>query len=210
MAKPAVPRSELKKDWVLTQRSFCGLLDWLDEGSDSAGEKYLEMRRRLVAYFDRKNCDLPDDLADETLNRVARRLEEEGAIMDTAPARYCYIVAKFVFLEHLRRIDRRQVSLEDVSIKETGASLTVMPVTEPKESQDLKARRLDCLESCLQHLAPDNRELMFQYYQGEQRVKIDNRRALATRLGITMNALSIRTCRLRDALEGCVTKCLDR
>jgi len=29
------------------------LLEWLDDGIDSQGEKYLEMRRRLVAYFDR-------------------------------------------------------------------------------------------------------------------------------------------------------------
>jgi DNA-directed RNA polymerase specialized sigma24 family protein len=210
VAKPAVPGSELKKDWVLTQRAFRDLLYWLDEGSDSAGEKYLEMRRRLVVYFDRKNCASPDDLADETLNRVARRLEEEGAITDTAPARYCYIAAKFVFLEHLRRIERRQVSLENVSIKETGAGLTVTPRIELDESEELIARRFDCLHRCLQHLAPENREILLEYYQGEQRVKIENRRALATRLGVTMNALSIRTCRLRNALEECVRKCVGR
>ena len=66
------------------------------------GLKYLEMRRRLVSYFDRKNCATPDELADETLNRVARRLEEEGAIESETPARYCYIVARFVFMEYLR------------------------------------------------------------------------------------------------------------
>jgi hypothetical protein len=54
------------------------------------------MRRRLVQYFDRKNCLRPDELADETLNRVARRLEEKGGITDTPPARYCYILARFV------------------------------------------------------------------------------------------------------------------
>jgi hypothetical protein len=60
------------------------------------------MRRRLVLYFQRKRCVTPDDLADETLNRVTRRLEEEGRITDAPPARYCYIVARFVLLEHLR------------------------------------------------------------------------------------------------------------
>jgi hypothetical protein len=44
----------------------------------SGSQRYLEMRHRLVAYFDRKNCISPADLADETLNHVARRLEEEG------------------------------------------------------------------------------------------------------------------------------------
>jgi len=58
------------------------LLKWLDGGADSGGERYLEIRRRLVSYFDRRNCTSPDELADETLNRVARRLEEKGAITD--------------------------------------------------------------------------------------------------------------------------------
>ena len=87
---------------MLTPKAFDALLNWLDEGTDSSGEVYLEMRRRLVAYFDRKNCAAPEELADETLNRVARRLEEEGNITSDTPAHYCYIVARFVFLEYLR------------------------------------------------------------------------------------------------------------
>jgi hypothetical protein len=38
-------------------------------------------------------------------------------------------------------------------------------------------------------------------------VKIENRRSLAQTLGITVNALSIRACRIRDKLESCVKKC---
>ena len=38
-------------------------------------------------------------------------------------------------------------------------------------------------------------------------VKIGNRRALADSLGITINALSIRACRIRDKLEACVKEC---
>ena len=53
-------------------------LEWLDGGIHSGCQRYLEMHHRLVAYFDRKNCSSPADLADETLNRVARLLEEEG------------------------------------------------------------------------------------------------------------------------------------
>ena len=72
----------LKRDWVLNQSAFQHFLKWLDGGVDSGGERYLEIRRRLVFYFDRRNCASPDELADETLNRVARRLEEKGAITD--------------------------------------------------------------------------------------------------------------------------------
>jgi len=65
-----VNRVEPKKDWVLTPDAFDQLLQWLDQGTSSSGESYLEMRRRLVAYFNRKHCPAPDELADETLNRV--------------------------------------------------------------------------------------------------------------------------------------------
>ena len=105
-----------QKDWSLSQSAFRRLLSWLDEGVESGGEKYLETRRRLVQYFDRKNCLSPNELADETLNRIARRLAEEGAITGTPPLRYCYIVAKFVFLEYYRRPARAEVSLDGVAL----------------------------------------------------------------------------------------------
>jgi len=72
--------AELKRNWTLNQNAFRQFLTWLDAGVDSRGKSYLEMRRRLVLYFNRKNCKTPDDMADETLNRVARKLEEKGQI----------------------------------------------------------------------------------------------------------------------------------
>ena len=72
----------MKKDWAQTASAFHRFLTWLDEGVDSHGEKYLEMRRRLVSYFSRKRCLSPDELADETLTRVARRLKEEGTTFE--------------------------------------------------------------------------------------------------------------------------------
>ena len=105
--------AQLKEDWIPNPQAFRQFLNWLDEGADSNGERYLEMRRRLARYFDRRNCSSPDDLADETLNRVARKLEEKGEIVGPSPAHYCYIVAKFVFLEFGRRSEHNQTSLDD-------------------------------------------------------------------------------------------------
>ena len=45
-----------KKSWQLSELAFRELLQWLDEGKDSEGQSFLEMRDRLVAYFDRKGC----------------------------------------------------------------------------------------------------------------------------------------------------------
>jgi DNA-directed RNA polymerase specialized sigma24 family protein len=201
-----VSETDWKKDWALTEGALSRFLQWIDEGADSGGEKYLEMRLRLVSYFDRKNCLSPDELADETLNRVARRLEEEGDITDTSPARYCYIVAKFVFLEYLRRAEREESGLDELPPSRHPA-LNPSVMAEMEESRMRKEAMLECLESCLRKLEPDSRELISQYYLGEQRAKIENRRTLAARLKLTVNALSIRACRIRSRLEECVGKC---
>jgi DNA-directed RNA polymerase specialized sigma24 family protein len=195
----------LKKNWLPTESSFREF----STGStqvDSDGEKYLEMRRRLVAYFDRKNCFSADELADETLNRVARRLEEEGSV-ETSPAHYCYIVAKFIFLEYLRRTGRAQVSIDELSSL-SDSYISPSAISERKREAESEEKRLTCLEHCLKDLEQNHYEMIIQYYQGEQKAKIENRRALAEASGITMNALGIRVCRIRDRLEACVTRCL--
>jgi DNA-directed RNA polymerase specialized sigma24 family protein len=197
--------AEQKKDWSLSPGAFRRLLEWLDEGADSGGQKYLEMRNRLVAYFDRKNCLMPDELADETLNRVARRLEEEGAIESETPAKYCYIVARFVFMEYLRRTDNANVPLDD-ALKQPIDNKWLASETASHE-REVKEKLLDCLEHCTAKLEPVSRDIIIRYYFGEERIKIENRRALARSLNITMNALSIRACRIRDKLEACVGKC---
>ena len=194
MGDPVLAKPGLKKDWTPTPEAFGGLLAWLDEGVDSDGAKYLEMRRRLVAYFGRKGCLSADELADDVLNRVARRLLEEGAITDTPPARYCYIVAKFVFLESLRNPEHRRVDCEPPELPRA-----LVP--------EVPHRLLECLDRCLDQLPAADRELILEYYRGEQRFKIDRRRELSVRLGLTPNALSIRACRIRGRLEHCVSAC---
>jgi len=201
--------AQLKKDWTPNPQAFRQFLNWLDEGVDSNGERYLEMRRRLGRYFDRRNCSSPGDLADETLNRVARKLEEKGEIVGATPAHYCYIVAKFVFLEFGRRSEHNQTSLDD----NPGASRVMAGLAVPSQPDDdtlAKEKLFDCLERCLGKLQSEDREMILDYYRGEQRAKIERRSNLAARLGLTMNALSIRACRLRSKLEICVSACAQR
>ena len=205
MSELSVQKVELKKDRTLTSSAFHRLLNWLDEGTNSAGQKYLEMRQRLVAYFDRKNCPTPDDLADETLNRIARRLEEGITVSETPPAKYCYIVARFIFMEYLRGTQKGNALLDDIRRQPQGNNAAV---SEADDEKEIKEKMLDCLEQCTGKLEPLNREIIIRYYMEKERVKIENRRALAEELGITMNALSIRACRIRDNLEACVRRCV--
>jgi DNA-directed RNA polymerase specialized sigma24 family protein len=197
------------KDWRLSEPAFRALLECLDEGADSHGEKYLEMRRRLTEYFDRKGCTQADDLADETLNRVARRLQEEGALTGTTPPRYCYIVAKFVFFERLHHARRDPVSLDELSAHDQAEALGVGGNPESERTRtEAEERRHHCLNRCLSELEQPDRELICEYYQGEQSGKIQNRKTMAARLQLSANALAIRACRIRTKLEACVRHCL--
>ena len=201
--------TSLKKEWTLSPETFRQFLNWLDEGVDSDGARYLEMRRRLAGYFDRRNCPFPEDLADETLNRVARKLDEKGEIVGASPAHYCYIVAKFVFLEFGRRGENKNTSLDDAL--ESGQVIPKLTVPfRTDEDIGAKEKPFDCLEQCLSKLPPKDRELILDYYCGEQRAKIERRSELAARFSLTMNALSIRACRIRDKLELCVSKCIGK
>ena len=191
-----------RKEPELSQYVFDRLLAWLDDGTESHGERYLEMRRRLVLYFDRRNRPAAEELADETLNRVARTLEQTGAIATKPPARYCYVIARFVLLEDLRR-ERRHVG----STKRERVSRSERAWLSVSEDLALREERLDCLDRCLAQLKPEQRTLIVDYYRDTRRQKIERRRELANRLGITMNALAIRACRIRDALLTCLEGC---
>jgi RNA polymerase sigma factor (sigma-70 family) len=198
------PETSVKRreEWTLSKGALQRLLDWLGGDPNSDGRAYVEMRRRLRDYFGRKNCHAADDLADETLTRVARRLEEEGITRDATPARYCYVVARFVFLEQLRE-NKAHPIITSGDLPEPSA---------PAAAQDAEAARarealLACLEHCLQELDPLNRRIIRRYYIGSARVKIDNRRELADSLGLSVNALTIRACRIRMRLEACVRRC---
>jgi DNA-directed RNA polymerase specialized sigma24 family protein len=190
-----LPEPESKTKWVLSQSAFQRLLNWFDEDVESAGQRYVEIRRRLYQYFDRKNCSSPLELADETLNRVARRLEEEGEITGSTQSQFCFNTARYIFLEWLRHRKHHEQLHEGLA-------------TSSKLQDEIEQRRTDCLERCLQKLDPQDQNVILSYYRGERQGRIENRKSLARQLGLTVNALSIRACRIRIKLESCIQKCL--
>ncbi|HMF97995.1 MAG TPA: hypothetical protein VKE96_27030 [Vicinamibacterales bacterium] len=196
----------LREDPKLTQIAFTRLLVWLDDGIESHGERYIEVRRRLVSYFDRRGRPSADELADDTLNRIARTLDEVGVIETKPPARYCYVVAKFVLLEDLRR-DRRHVPLDEGRVPDGPRPAGRRELGEERADRE---HRLDCLDRCLETLKPEQRELIVEYYAEVRQKKIERRRELGKRLGITMNALAIRAWRIREGLMTCVQTCAGR
>lgn len=183
------PPTSMNKDWVLTQESFESLLTWLDPNREVAGQKYEEIRTRLIKIFACRGCYEPEDLADETINRVTNKLEEIEATFIGARARYFYGVANKVHLEYLRR-------------------KPAPPLPAATGTSDEAERQYRCLDRCVGRLPPENRNLVLQYYQEEKQAKIEHRKQLADGLGIALNALRIRAHRIRLSLQDCVNECL--
>jgi len=185
-----------RQKWTLTQEAFDRLLVALGGDRDSAAQKYLEIRTHLMRFFEWRGCSFPEDHADETINRIAKRVAEGEEILNYSG--YAMGVARLLLLEINKGRQREQQALAEI-----GTSSEVYE-EEPDDSES----RLVCLRSCLQTLSADNRELILEYYQGEKGEKIHNRKKLMDRLGIPVNTLRMRALRLRERLQSCVETCV--
>ena len=186
---------------ALTATGFAKLLAHLGDSPDRAGDGYEELRLMLVKFFEWRDSWFPEDDADETLDRVVRKLDEGKEDIQNLTA-YCFGVARLVHLEHLRAPERRRVQLEDVP-----------PLSAPEHfpaEDEHEEQRLNCFRTCLQSLPSQTSELVVTYYQDEKRTRIDHRKKLAQELGISPEALRRRVKLARDKLEKCVRKCLRR
>ena len=186
-----------KTGWTLTAEAFAKFLAYLDPDPEKAGWKYEAIRRTLVKFFDWRGAYFPEDCADETLNRVTRKIDEGDMIQDIAT--YCHGVARLVFLETLKSPDRKRTAFEELP-----------PLAAPEPEVEEPDARQECFNRCLRELPADSQQILLQYYQDEKRSKINNRVTLAERLGIPLNALRNRVQRLRDKLEQCINHCQEK
>lgn len=193
---PSETSARVKTKWVLTQDAFEKLLNSFSPERDRAAEQYETMRRRLVRFFEWRGVDAADEHSDETINRVARRIDEGQAIDNLRS--YFYGVARMVYMEALRDQEHAPVALEE-AIHDLRQEITEEIEQDP---------RVVCFDRCLDSLPPQNRYLIVNYYEEEKRAKIELRQDLADRLQIPMNALRIRAHRIRLNLEKCITTCL--
>ena len=184
----------------LTSKAFARLLDRLGEGREQAGEQYERLRRTLIRFFEWRGAPFPEEHADETFNRVVRRLSEGVEIKNVGG--YCYEVARLVYLEVIKGPDARRSSLEATNFEPI--------LTDTSDEAAEKELRLSCLDDCLGALPLESRELSIGYYRDEKGGRIDHRKTLAERLGLRRDALANRAQRLRDRLELCVTGCLKK
>jgi DNA-directed RNA polymerase specialized sigma24 family protein len=170
------------------------LLGWLDGNIDSAAEKYEKIRQRLIRVFIGRGCHEAELLADRTIDRVIAKVPQINQGYVGEPAAYFYAVGNKIHLEWLRSQRRERET--------TFIDLTADP---PEEEEGAE---YGCLESCLDELPSDSRELILEYYRDEKRAKIERRKNLAQKLGVSIGALQIKASRIRSKLSSCVTHCV--
>jgi DNA-directed RNA polymerase specialized sigma24 family protein len=181
------------KQWTLSQSSFDSFLTILDSNRERAGQKYESLRIRLVKFFEWRACQFADDLADETLDRVARKINAGEQINDHV--NYAYGVARLLYLETLKKQTKEQAVIIEMPVKNSADG-------------DEEDTRLNYLERCLQKLPENSRTMILHYYRDDKQAKIDYRKKLAEKFELSPNALRIKTLRIRTKLEECVFKCL--
>jgi len=188
------------RSWTLDRQSFDWLLRLLDPDRDKAGERYEVIRTQLVRIFEWRGCPYPESLADETIDRVGRRLEQGELIRATDPALYFYGVARNVLKEYWT--ERRRAT--GTHMAEAVARVQESATPEERERE----LRLDCLDRCMEKLPVERRRLIERYYGSEGGRKIEDRAALAKDLGLAAGTLRIRAHRIRRILEACVNDCM--
>ena len=192
-----------KTAWTVTPEAFDALLHSFSPDRDHAGRLYENLRRKLLEFFEARGSHTPEEHADETFDRVMRRISEGERIEN--PAGYCYGVARFVWKEASRQRSKDPVELDE----NLPIPALVNDANEDLEAtRDLVERRLDCLDKCLDHLADETRDFIVEYYKEEKGIKIEQRKLLAERLSTTLNALRLRASRLRRELGKCTDKCV--
>ena len=183
---------------TLRSEQLEALLQRLGPDREQAGLRYEQLRRSLITVFGYRRCAGSEELADETLDRAARRLLEMGTdFRGSDPTPFVFGVAWNVARESFKR--RTPVPFPDGwEVPDAGAT----------DLEDAEVRER-CLERCLGMLADAERSLALDYYREEKSAKIRHRSALARELGLSRNALRIKIYRITQGLRDCVFRCVD-
>lgn len=178
----------------MTPEDFEELILWLDPDPDGTGipnrdrgaEHYEKIRHRIIGIYRNRGSNRAEEIADEALERVSAKVKTLKLTYDGDPALYIYGIAKRVCQEFIR---------ED--------NIPIQPPPPVDDSDEVELKHA-WLEHCLKQLKPESHELILCFYQGEKSAKIENRKRLAARLGISSRALSLRVMQIRRKLSACM------
>jgi DNA-directed RNA polymerase specialized sigma24 family protein len=178
---------------TVAKKPFDELLDWLDPDPEISARKYETIRAGLIRLFTSHGISDAAFYADETIDRVMKRLPEIRPTFVGEPARYFTGVARNI-------------------VREANRNKEVVPEVMPEQGTEENAddEMLDCLKQCLKELPQERQELILDYHLYHGRAKVELHREMAAELAITEGALRTRAHHLRVSLEDCVLKCLQK
>lgn len=185
----------MANDTSKTENSFELLLNWLDSDQTSAAQKYESIRLRLTKIFYARGCYIAEELADETIERVTKKVAGLIDSYEGDPAIYFYAVAKNVFREWTRKPDTEELPAR---ISKTESS------TQEAELRD------QCLTRCMETISGKQAEFIIEYYKRDKKRKIELRKKLANELGVSTETLRVRAYRIRTILQKCVLECVGK
>jgi DNA-directed RNA polymerase specialized sigma24 family protein len=160
------------------------------------GESYELVRLKLIRYFEWRRCLDSEEMADETIDRVARKIEQGEQINNLMG--YFYGVARLVNKEYERAQEKRRRAFATLPMSSED-------IANGNESAEL---RLACSKKCLKDLSEVDRELITAYCKPDGRSKMERRQDLATHLDIKREALRLKAFRIRKKLHECMDNCL--
>ena len=182
----------------LTQTALNTLLARLGSDKDIAAQKYELLRRKLIAFFEWQGSRDPGADADETFDRVARKLCEGEDIVDIST--YTRGVAGMIKLERIKAEKKTQRAVTEM-VQLQAVS------TDDSDYAELLSR---CLEQCLDELPDAERKLILKYYSAPGADRIALRSDLAEEMQISINTLRIRTHKIKRRLQICMQRCVER
>ena len=175
----------------LTAESYSLFLEAFSSDEGEAVAALSKLRDSLVRFFQIKGDSDPDEAADKTLDRVAVKLSENVLIEDLT--KYSFGVARFVFLERLRKTNTEKKAFENYRAENAHQKFD-------EETDDFSPFR-ECFES----LPDADKSILKAYFIDLPYAElIENRQQLTVNLGMAMNNLRLKIFRLRRRLEDCV------
>lgn len=169
--------------------AFERFLTALSTDPEVAPGVYQELRDRLVRYFKLRGLIQADEAADETIDRVVKKIGDGSEFDSVIP--FCFGVARLVTLEYYRK-----------QRNEAGA-LRMMA----RRHEVIHDADEDIIESylkdCLAELTPENRLLVLKYYNFKGKHAKD-REPLAAEYGLTLNHLRVKIYRIKRIISKCI------
>ena len=185
------------KSTDINSEIFEDLLKVFSANRDEAGHKYEHIRAGLIRFFSFRGCADAEALTDETINRVASKIEAFDPVRTPRLSAYFYGFASNVLLEYRRATSREVQIPDDESV-----------VAELLLTADREDDRSICLQSCLQKLEPTDRDMIVEYYGSEGSAKSSTRRSMCEKFGYSSGALHTRIFRIKAGIRDCVENCL--